>query len=256
MSLRELQQAFQAHVLLEDGAILPAIVNAPPLEPAARLHIYRAAYVNRLTEALRVTYVKVHQILGDDVFASMAADFIGSHASTTRSIRWYGASLPAFLAQRQPYAEQPVLAELARFEWALAAVFDAADARPLTRMALMRIDPMHWGDLRFNFHSSVRTVSADWNCVAVWQSIDAGVAPPPPAKSGESSVWLLWRQDLKNYFRSLAVDEQTALAGAMDGASFASICERLGQWLPQAAIPARAAAIVAAWADSGILIEL
>jgi len=255
MQLRDLQRSFQSHLLHGGNTVLPQILSAPPLSVAARLEIYRAAYVNRLIEALRATYLKLHQILGDEVFASMASKFVSSHASATRSIRWYGGQLPAFLARTTPYSDQPVLAELARFEWALADVFDAADASALTRAAIGELDPGLWGNLRFNFHASVRTVNLDWNAVAVWQAVDAGEAVPTPAKSAQSATWLLWRHELKNYFRSLQPVEQTALAWAMDGAAFSLICDELRHRLPENEIPLRAASLVAAWADSGILVE-
>ena len=54
--------------------------------------------------------------------------FIAAHPSVHRSIRWYGSELADFLIDRPPFAEQPILSELARFEWTLAEVFDAADA--------------------------------------------------------------------------------------------------------------------------------
>jgi len=253
--LRELQQRFQAHLLSGDMRVLSEILDAPPLPAAARLEIYRAAYVNRLVEALRSTYVKIHQILGDDVFAAMASAFVASNASTTRSIRWYGAQVPAFLARTAPYSGQPLLAELARFEWALAGVFDAADGLALTRTHIAQLDPARWGELRFRFHASVRTLSFVWNSIAVWQAIDAAIEPPAPARSEHATTWLLWRHELKNYFRSLDPVELIALTWAIDGASVAVICDELRPRLAEAEIPARAASLIAAWADAGILVE-
>jgi hypothetical protein len=148
-----------------------------------------------------------------------------------------------------------VLCELARFEWALAEVFDAADAPTLPRAAIARVDPSLWGNLRLKFHASVRTVNFDWNPIAVWQAIDAAEQVPAPEKSARGVTWLLWRHDLKNYFRSMDPVEQTALAWAMDGASFSIICDELRHRLPEEEIPLRAASLVAVWADSGILVE-
>ena len=65
--------------------------------------------------------------------------------------------------------------------------------------------------------------------------------------------WLLWRQDLQNYFRSMPGDEAAALDAALHGADFAQICETLAEWLPEDEIPLRAASLVGLWADSGII---
>ena len=84
MQLRALQTAMQAQVMGGDDAAQAYVTNAPPLSPAARVAIYRHAYVSRLTGALRSTFVKLHQVLGDEVFDAAAAAFVAEHPSTTR----------------------------------------------------------------------------------------------------------------------------------------------------------------------------
>ena len=254
MQLRQLQQDLQSHLMNGGDGILRQIVDSAPLSRQARLNIYRNAYVNRLREALRANFVKLHRVLGDDVFASAAAGFIAAHPSTTRSIRWFGRHFSEFLARTAPYEAQPILVELARFEWALSEVFDAGEEPVLSRELLLRIAPERWGNLSFKFHPSVRTLSLEWNTVSVWQALDADGPVPPPQKSAQRNTWLMWRQDLKNQFRSLDVAEATALAWAMDGAPFATVCEHLRPTLAEEQIPLRAAVLVGAWADSGILI--
>ncbi len=254
MPLHRLQQDLQAHLLNGSVEILPHIAQAPPLSPQSRLAIYRNAYVSRLTEALRSSFGKLHQVLGDEVFAAAAAAFIAERPSRTRSIRWFGHHLADFLARTAPYEAQPIVAELARVEWALTEVFDAGDASSLRREDLLQTAPQHWGELTFTFHPSVRTLSLAWNTTAVWQSLDAGLTAPAPQKSAAAVTWLLWRQNLQNHFRSVDAVEATALAWAMDGAPFAQVCEQLRHLLAEEQIPMQAAALVAAWADSGILI--
>ena len=90
MALRELQRELQRDLLGGTSAVSAAIVEAPPLSVDARLGIYRHAYQARLTEALDDVYPILHQILGDETFASMAELFIEAHPSVHRSIRWYG----------------------------------------------------------------------------------------------------------------------------------------------------------------------
>ena len=141
MQLRELQRELQRDLLGEPSTIGSAIVDAPPLSVDARLGIYRHAYRARLTEALDDIYPILHKILGDETYASMAELFIEAHPSVHRSIRWYGGELADFLAGQPPFAEQPVFAEIARFEWTLSEVFDAPDAVPFDRAALTGLDP-------------------------------------------------------------------------------------------------------------------
>jgi len=255
MSLRELQERFQLQLLRGDAALDVPIADRPPLTPVERFAIYRNAYGARLTDALKANYPKLHLVLGDEVFRQAAAGYIAAHPSTTRSIRWFGAQLPDHLARTAPFSAQPALAELARFEWALSECFDAADAPVLSRADLARTAPEDWGALRFIFHPSLRTLSLGWNTVSIWKALDAApeAAAPLPVKAAEAGTWLLWRQQFQNRFRSIDGAEATALAWAMDGASFAQVCEQLARLLPEDQVPMTAATLLANWADSGLL---
>jgi hypothetical protein len=252
--LRRLQRDLQAHLLRNEGAIFAAIVDAPPLSVAERLGIYSNAYRVRLIEALDDTYPILHAVLGDEVFTALGAEFVAAHPSVHRSIRWYGRELAEFLANRPPYAEQPILAELALLEWTLAEVFDSADALPVQRETFAVINPAAWSELHFAFHPSLRRLFLRWNTSAVWQSMSREEPPPDPVASEQPVPWLLWRQNLQNYFRSLTVDEAAALDSALRGGSFGDMCEALGEWLPDEEIPLRAASLLGLWADSGIIV--
>jgi hypothetical protein len=251
--LRELQQGLQRHLLEDDSAIIDDIIDAPPLPAAERLGIYRNAYQVRLLEALDDTYPVLHKLLGDAMFAALGETFIAQHSSPHRSIRWYGAELPRFLAENAPYDEQPVLSEVALLEWTLAEVFDAADGAVIERSALAAIPADDWGDMQFEFHTSLRRLDLLWNSVAVWQAMSRDEAPPAPECGKAAVTWVLWRRDLKNYFRSLDSAEAGALDTALAGCCFADICQTLTEWLPDDAIPPAAANYLAVWADSGIV---
>jgi hypothetical protein len=256
MQLRRLQQALQSYLLGEESPIAEAIVDAPPLPTPERLGIYRNAYQVRLIEALDDTYPVLHAVLGDEVFVALGKAFVASHPSTHRSIRWYGGELAEFLSRTSPYAGQPVLAELALLEWTLAEVFDSADAEPVSRAAWSAIDSSVWSDLRFEFHPSLRRLHLQWNTVAVWQAMSNEAAPPDPECAEHAVPWLLWRQDLQNYFRSMPADEAVALDAARSGADFGEICAALAEWLADDEIPRRAAGLLGIWADSGIIVGI
>jgi len=254
--LRQLQRELQNDLLGEPSSIAEAIADAPPLSVADRLGIYRNAYRVRLIEALDDTYPVLHALLGDEVFVALGEEFVSAHPSVHRSIRWYGSELSEFLGQCPPYAEQPILAELASLEWTLTEVFDAADAEPKPRAALSAVDASAWSELQFEFHPSLRRLHLHWNTAAVWQSMSREETPPDPVCAEHSVPWLLWRQNLQNYFRSLAADEAAALDAALRGANFGEICEALAEWLPDDEIPLRAAGLLGTWADSGIIVDI
>jgi hypothetical protein len=254
--LRQLQRELQSHLLGGPSSIADAIADAPPLSVADRLGIYRNAYRVRLIEALDDTYPVLHALLGDEVFVALGEGFVSAHPSVHRSIRWYGGELSEFLSRCPPYAEQPILAELALLEWTLAEVFDAPDAEPIPRAALSSIDASAWSGLQFEFHPSLRRLLLHWNTTAVWQAMSHEEVPPDPVCADHPVPWLLWRQNLQNYFRSMAADEAAALDMGRSGANFGQICEALAEWLPDDEIPLRAATLLGTWADSGIIVGI
>jgi hypothetical protein len=68
--------------------------------------------------------------------------------------------------------------------------------------------------------------------------------------------WLLWRQDLQNYFRSMPADEAAALDAALNGGNFGDLCQELNAHLPVEEIPLRAASLLGLWTDSGIIVAI
>jgi hypothetical protein len=256
LQLRELQQDMQRHLLGEDSRVTGAIVDAPPLAAKDRLAIYRNAYQIRLIDALLDTYPVLHGLLGDEMFMRLGEAFVAANPSVFRSIRWYGRELAEFMTHHAPYDEQPILAEIAQLDWTLAEVFDASDAEPLERAALSQVVPAAWGNLVFTFHPSLRRLEFKWNTAAVWKAMSANEAPPRPIASEAPVPWLLWRQNLQNYFRSMTGIESAALETALRGRSFAMICEDLSALLPVDEVPAAAATLLGNWADSGIIVAI
>jgi hypothetical protein len=254
--LRELQQDMQRHLLGEESSVTAAIVDAPPLRAADRLAIYRNAYQVRLIDALHETYPVLHGLLGDEAWIELGQAYVAAHPSVFRSIRWYGRELSEFMAGRVPYSDAPILSEVALLEWTLSEVFDATDAPSLQRVDLSAVEPAAWGSLTFHFHPSLRRLTLSWNTAAVWKAMSIDETPPGPEPSDAPVQWLLWRQNLQNYFRSMNAVESAALDAALRGSDFAQICEGLGALLPQEEIPAAAASLLGAWADSGIIIGL
>jgi hypothetical protein len=255
-TLRSLQKDMQRYLLGETSGVTAAIVDAPPLPAKDRLAIYRNAYQIRLIDALHETYPVLHSLLGDEVWVELGEAFVAEYPSTFRSIRWYGRELADFLAEHEPFSGAPVLAEVALLEWTLSEVFDSPDAQPLQRAALSLVDPAEWVSLRFRFHPSLRRLAFDWNTAAAWKAMSADETPPAPQRASAAMPWLLWRQNLQNYFRSMSAVETAALDAALRGLNFGEICESLSALLPPEEIPAAAASLLGTWADSGIIIGI
>ena len=140
----------------------------------------------------------------------------------------------------------PVLAELARWEWAMTEVFDAADAAPLTHAALARCPPGQWAQLRFRWHPSVRRLDLSWNVPQLWQALTDASERPGRTCSAAPLAWLLWREELATYFRSLPPAEAAVLDAARAAGPSASCARRCAPRLGEAEAPARAAELFCA----------
>jgi hypothetical protein len=239
-SLESLQAKLQAHLLRGSDDV------RAHLAPGARLGIYASAYVSRLTEALAHNFPALAKLLGPQDFATLARAYIAAHESRHFSVRWYGGALAEFLATETRYAQAPLLAELARWEWAVASAFDAADAEPIDGGELARIAPDEWARLRFTWHPSVQVLDHAWNAPQIWKALTQDAQRPAAEVAGAPQPWLVWRRHLDVRFRSLDAAEAAAIRASGSGATFGEICER-------AETAARAAAWLRDWIDARCL---
>ena len=254
-ALARVQREFQDYLLRGDRAVEAQVAGTERVPVATRLGIYGGAYRSRLAEALESNYPALATLLGAADFDRLANDYISAHDSGYFSVRYYGDALAQFLATREDYAAAPVLAELAQWEWAMTSVFDAADAPPLTHEALERIPPQRWAQLRFGWHPSVQRLSLSWNVPQLWQALTAEGERPAASLNASPVPWLLWRQELTTWFRSLAAAEASVLDAARSGWPFGELCELLCDEVGDEQAPMQAATLLRGWIASGLIVS-
>lgn len=247
MKLAQLQQSFQDHVLSADPRIVGEISADERFSTAMRLGVYTEAYAARLVEVLAETFPAVQVALGQGRFAQLAGEFARRHPSRFRSARHYGEQLPQWLATQLTGVRAPGIADLARFEWAVASAFDAADQAALAPASLAGAAPAQWPELRFAYAPSLRRLSVASNCVAWWKFACADAPQPRRWRVTGSQQWLVWRQELAVFYRRLAPAECRALDASLAGASFGQLCEQLST-------PAVAAAMLQGWFNAGLIV--
>ena len=248
-ALAELQRQFQECILDEDPAILGALESGFGIDAATRVDVYSQAYRLRLTEALASNFPRLHDWVGPQRFFAICGRYIATHPSHFRSIRWVGAELAACLELSCP--EEPWLSDLAQWEWALAAAFDAA---ALGESDLAILAPENWPSLRFEFHPSARILRLATNAPALFKALLDDEAAPVPSTLHAPRAWLLWRQALTTRYRSLDHAEDAALAAALSGASFEDVCDALCGKLAHEEVPLRAAGLLKAWIADGLIV--
>jgi hypothetical protein len=244
-ALAKLQRDLQRHVLDGDAAIAEAVIGTAAVPAATRLAVYSNAYRARLAEALADNMPHLREFLGEEAFDAVAARYIHAHPSQFASIRWFGDRLAQSLERSHP--SQPWLAELAHWEWALAASFDASDATAVGVECLASIAPGDWADLQLQFHPSVQYLELATNAQALFKALAEEQSPPQPAMLERPQPWLLWRQDLKTQYRSLEPAEAAAIRIMRAGGTFGAMCEALCEWHDGDEVPLAAAGMLKRW---------
>jgi Putative DNA-binding domain len=247
-ALGRLQDEFQAYLLAEPNRAVTHIVDAGNLNAEERLAVYAEAYRLRLLEALETDFVALLARLGADAFRALGLAYIAARPSSHYSLRYFGRHMAEFLAHTPLYADKPLLAELAAFDWALTTAFDAEDDRALTVEDMGAVEPQDWPNLRFRARASVQRLDLHWNAPAIWKAADSGVEIlPAPEQAPHLIAWVAWRQGQETFFRSLEVDEAYALDALLRGERFDAICEGLCEWIDPEYAAGRAAGFLRQW---------
>ena len=249
-ALATLQGDFARHLLGHAADISPA-VRPGGIGVARRLAIYHHAYRMRLRDTLRDSFGHTHRYMGDEHFDAAALSYIEAHPSSHPSLRWYGESFPAWLAQLHPAAGE--IAELAALDWALRHAFDGSDAPVLSLVELAAVASDAWGRIGFALHPTCARMRLRHNTLALWQALDADETPPPAATLAEVGDLLIWRRGHQPHFRSLQALEAAALDAVQAGTSFADTCASLSAQFENRNLAADTGAMLRRWVDEELL---
>jgi len=255
--LSKIQDAFQRFLLSGDSTVSSDVVGTQRVPVETRLGIYGDGYRSRLIEALQNSFPVLAELLGESEFQTLAAGYVNAHESTFFNIRWYGDQLGDFLAADDEYCRAPILGEMARWEWAMAAAFDAADAEPIDLSAFAAISPEDWAGLQFEWSPSVQVVGLEWNVPQLWKAVSEGGDRPEPAVA--PARYLIWRRELQIFFRALSEEEASVVAAAREGhrgagRSFGELCVLLCEHLDEGEASQHAAGFLRGWVESGLLV--
>lgn len=256
LALRDWQQQLQ-HAILA-GATSPELLHSVRRQGVIaqqRIGVYQDAYHLRLAEALACNYPAIARYLGEADFSALAQAFATAYPSCQASIRWFGDSLAVFLHSQSPWSSNPVLHELARFEWALRHTVDAADRPVLAVDALRALPAESWPELLLTLQPAATLLRLHWNTPGFWSCLVEQQAVPERQSCPQH--WLVYRrQDSMAMWRSAEDEEARLLQLIADGINFADLCEAMaGRGVEADTIPAQAALLLHQWVDAGLLVD-
>lgn len=230
-----------------------ATTFAPP--PAGtiedRWHVYATGYLARLVEAVQNDYPAARRILGEGAFRSLVARYARTCPPRSYDIGRAGDRLAGFL-KTDPLTETlPFLPDLARFEWALAEAFVAADDLPLSWDEIASLPPDAVADMPLALHPSVAVVRSQWPLFELrdCQDLpDEAVAIPVQGRPIDA---LVYRRGLDVARRALADGEAELLMRISAGATLARLSDVVGD-VP----PGRLAESFRLWVSEGLIVAV
>jgi hypothetical protein len=253
-SLADLQRAFQDYVLVSSDAFSAQVRDTSKADRATLLDVYRDGYALRLIEVLTNDFPGVLAMVGAQSFDALTRTYIAAHPSRHPSVRWFGRQLADFLATTVPYEGTPALAEMARFEWALGEAFDSVDAEPIVAEAIMAVPPEAWETIAFTPIPSLQHLAFAHDVPPSWQrreEVESGTLDVVALDTPLS--WVVWRPERASNFRSLETDEAAMLAAMIEGQPFPALCEALLPHVAEDQAAARAAGLLRAWVEEGMI---
>ena len=251
--LQNLQLRFMDYVLDESTAMVDDVESTPMRSAKGRLDIYASAYRLRLKEAITTDYDKIALYLGDERFDKLMDHYIDHHPSHTTNLRYFSVKLPELIRDELDYKHIGELYELACIERAFADSFDAKDQKFATINELATLPAKAWETLSFKFQNSAQIVWLAYNSFPIWKALAEEATPPQPEKTA-ATAWIIWRRsDLVSHYRMLAPEEIAILALAMQGETFAVMCEKLLEFYNEEETPIKAIGFLQSWISEEML---
>jgi len=185
----------------EAAAIETLLAGDAGLPAADRLDIYANMYFFRLLDCLREDFPRLATALGEDRFHNLATDYLLAHPSENPSLRYLGRRLPEFLAAHALARESACLVDLVRLEWTRADLFDAPDAKPLTREDLARLSQEQAGDLELRVVPAFRLLRLGHDAPRLWRELRDPETAAEDSVAGAESAAPTWGAGAANAAR-------------------------------------------------------
>jgi hypothetical protein len=192
MQLGDYHRAF-TRALLADGPLSAAPSIARLVEQPG-FAVYRNTVLKGCIDALQANFPAVARLVGVEWFRAAAAVYARQHLPRVPTLLTYGESFPAFLAQFEPAAELPYLADVARVDRLWIEAHVAADDDVLPPAALAHLAPHDMARIGLRLHPATRWFwSGECPVATLWQRNRDAVAADGDAIEWRAEGVLLTR---------------------------------------------------------------
>jgi len=186
-SLAELQSRMTEAIFKGHAADIEESLVAGRADPGRRFNIYRNNAFLSLTAHLKTVF-PVTARLGDERFFAYAAnEFIRRSPPREPRLSAYGAEFPKFLAQFPASRATPILAEMARLEWAVQSALTTGTLPSLGLDALIQAGT-EAAQARIELQPGLSFIPSRWPLARLWMA-SGEVAGPLARNSTRLAVW-------------------------------------------------------------------
>lgn len=199
-SILNLQKSLLSDVRDRKTSLAGKIVPGGKLTARQAIRVYQQGYKVRLTDAIAANYEALWYALGDKKFFRLCEDYRAAYPSTTYNLNTYGDKLPAFIAKKFP--KLPYLHHLARFEWLLFEVFNAAEEA--ATIDLGKVDAEK-GVLAFQ--PSVALFASPFRIYDLWRNRKKLPKGYSPANFVSDEFVLLYKHEHRHFFAVLTANQ-------------------------------------------------
>jgi Putative DNA-binding domain len=210
------------------------------------LQVYQANRAVLAERTLASTYPVIAQLVGVESFEPLARHFWQQHPPLRGDMGQWGEQLPEFLAHAPQLADEPVLADVARIEWALHRAASAPDAvLDAASFAMLAADDAQPVSLALS--PGTYTLASAYPVVSIvnahLQNLPTLDEAADLLRLGLGEHALVWRQGFKPKLRSISPGEyglinglknSATLEAALDQASSNEPAFDFNTWLSQA----------------------
>lgn len=241
-----------APALLDPARESPAVVTGPSGKAAKRRYdVYRNNVTVSLIEALAAIYPAVQRITGIEFFRAMARFHVRSNPPASPLLFEYGREFPAFIERYEHAQSLPWLVDVARIERVWLDAYHAADAAPLSPIALAAVAPDRLAEIVFTAHPATGMVRSQFSAVTIFAANrDTGPAGRIDAATPQDA--LITRPDSDVVVRRLPPGGAVFLGALMAGQSLGEAAASALEDSPAFDIAANIAGLIEAGAFTSV----
>jgi hypothetical protein len=195
------------------------------LSPVEQLEIYREQFWLRHIGAMKEDFVTVHHLLGEDGFRAVCEAYFAAHPALSFTLRDLGERFVDFVRETEPWANDTLLHDCARLEWAFVEAFDAPDAAPLDPQSIAAAPEDAWATARVTLHPSVELIELAYPAHVFRKEVKENLGPARPAPDPTYAV--VYRGPEKLMYIAIEQLAFRLLELLSKGEPLAAACERV-----------------------------